>query len=637
VARRLGVPVETVRTRLKRALAHLKRRLDHEHGGDRRSWVLALLPLASLHAEAAAGAGATLGALIMSTKAKAAAGIVVLLILAATVLVWRLTGPHIAPPDKPARERARSPDPEPPGEAPPPVAPPAAVAHVVRGEVVDEEGKPVADASVAIVAVEDPFGDGDTLRLGNYYGRRFPTDASGALGAELPGPRRVMVYPLPTPGFQPDEGQERWVDTPATGLRITGTRMPTALVRVRVTDLSTGKRLPRFVCAFTGPEFGYLHKSAVEGVLEVRLRLAKESGEATVKVTLIDPKRPEPVTREVTLRTGEERELSLSFKSGERILGVVFDSAGNPVRDAIVFFGNQIRARGDEPFKPFDMRRIRDGATTGEGGRFELAGDGREVTVWHPELSPVTVPLVEATQITLPPRSAIRGRLLDAAGKPVVGIEVAMDRVRKATTDEEGRFTFDKVAAGVRGLMLPGKRFAGARVEPGETAEVELSAGIEKVSFTLVTGEEPYAGPERRSMGVLVGLADVFTLHPFRLEPGQKAFEATGVPAGEYLLLSSGGLVAKLAVTGPEATVDLGDADLTVTGKPGTRVYVVPRDCADELSQLLGGRVAPRAIEASGEARFSPLPKGRYAVGIDRLGIFATVDVAGPGARVALP
>ena len=45
IATRLGIPINTVRSRLQRGSAALRSRLDEEHG-DRRRWVLALLPLA---------------------------------------------------------------------------------------------------------------------------------------------------------------------------------------------------------------------------------------------------------------------------------------------------------------------------------------------------------------------------------------------------------------------------------------------------------------------------------------------------------------------------------------------------------------------------------------------------------------
>jgi RNA polymerase sigma-70 factor (ECF subfamily) len=44
IARRMGVPVATVRTRIGRALERLRERLDREYG-DRRSWIVALAPL----------------------------------------------------------------------------------------------------------------------------------------------------------------------------------------------------------------------------------------------------------------------------------------------------------------------------------------------------------------------------------------------------------------------------------------------------------------------------------------------------------------------------------------------------------------------------------------------------------------
>ncbi len=46
VAARMGVPVETVRTRLKRGMALLRESLDRRNGGDRSAWTSALLPLA---------------------------------------------------------------------------------------------------------------------------------------------------------------------------------------------------------------------------------------------------------------------------------------------------------------------------------------------------------------------------------------------------------------------------------------------------------------------------------------------------------------------------------------------------------------------------------------------------------------
>ncbi|MEO0650725.1 MAG: sigma-70 family RNA polymerase sigma factor, partial [Planctomycetota bacterium] len=49
VARRLGLELESVKSRKKRALARLRERLDSEYGGDRGAWMAALAPLAWPH------------------------------------------------------------------------------------------------------------------------------------------------------------------------------------------------------------------------------------------------------------------------------------------------------------------------------------------------------------------------------------------------------------------------------------------------------------------------------------------------------------------------------------------------------------------------------------------------------------
>ncbi|MHC5021507.1 MAG: sigma-70 family RNA polymerase sigma factor [Planctomycetota bacterium] len=69
IAERLGIPVETVRTRLKRAVAELREQLDARHDGDRAAWTTALLPLAGAEPAATAAAGATAGAATVATAA----------------------------------------------------------------------------------------------------------------------------------------------------------------------------------------------------------------------------------------------------------------------------------------------------------------------------------------------------------------------------------------------------------------------------------------------------------------------------------------------------------------------------------------------------------------------------------------
>lgn len=114
IARHDEIPVSTVRTRLRRGLEQLRGKLDVIHGGDRKSWCLALAPLAGLEfssSAAAAGAAATgasaaagaagvsagassplsavlTGGLVMAAKIKVA-GVAIIVLVTAGV-VWQL-------------------------------------------------------------------------------------------------------------------------------------------------------------------------------------------------------------------------------------------------------------------------------------------------------------------------------------------------------------------------------------------------------------------------------------------------------------------------------------------------------------------------------------------------------------------
>ena len=92
IAARLGVPVETVRTRLKRAFARLRTTLDAEHGGDRRSWTLALVPVLGFDAGGAAEARALLDAPVRAAARTLAAAGAALALMAAGVLLWSSDG-----------------------------------------------------------------------------------------------------------------------------------------------------------------------------------------------------------------------------------------------------------------------------------------------------------------------------------------------------------------------------------------------------------------------------------------------------------------------------------------------------------------------------------------------------------------
>lgn len=97
VAERLGMPLETVKTRIQRGLRILRRRLDNANGGSRKKWCLALAPLAGLKLTAgtAAAAGTAIGVetgsfgfLFMLAKLKV--GIAAALLVGLSVTLYQL-------------------------------------------------------------------------------------------------------------------------------------------------------------------------------------------------------------------------------------------------------------------------------------------------------------------------------------------------------------------------------------------------------------------------------------------------------------------------------------------------------------------------------------------------------------------
>ncbi len=112
IARRDGVPVKTVKTRLARGLNELRARFDREHGGDRTSWALLLVPwIVRPHSTAA-----LLGALLMNAKVKVVCAIVVL--IGAIALTFEFAAPRAAEPTNREASAATKPSIEPPNVAP---------------------------------------------------------------------------------------------------------------------------------------------------------------------------------------------------------------------------------------------------------------------------------------------------------------------------------------------------------------------------------------------------------------------------------------------------------------------------------------------------------------------------------------
>jgi protocatechuate 3,4-dioxygenase beta subunit len=119
IARKLGVPSTTVWNQLRRALQLLRERLDAEHDGDRRAWLLPLVPFAEgtngvplagpvVPASAVSASTVGIGVFAMTMKAKLMAAIGVLLAVTGALALWATRDPVPANPEAASKVAERA-------------------------------------------------------------------------------------------------------------------------------------------------------------------------------------------------------------------------------------------------------------------------------------------------------------------------------------------------------------------------------------------------------------------------------------------------------------------------------------------------------------------------------------------------
>ncbi len=348
-----------------------------------------------------------------------------------------------------------------------PVAPRSAVP--LRGVVVDERGRPVADVEVSTRRPDSPAGSGPATRTdreGRFTlgepdgwfvslalrladGSSF--DAAVPLGTD---PLVRIVVPLTT--ALRVTILDEVTDEPVPGVEVSLVRdgpLPSgawgADARGVVTDAAGKARIPAVPGSVSYYSFrigkrsvAFLHASEVED-------------EHVAVVPGSDLGSPYAV--------GEERDVLVHWRQGSVVTGRVVFEDGTPA------VGARVRTSAGT------FHRGQGSATAGEDGRFRLQG------VVPPQAGPVEGPLgvraslagyasasltlatvepsgLPATQdvgdLVLRRFGVVRGRVVDADSKPVAGATLFVERAPAddgSTTDEEGKFTVvvgERIASG---------------------------------------------------------------------------------------------------------------------------------------------------------------------------------------------
>ena len=502
IARRLGVPKETVRTRLKRALLLLRQQLDRHHG--RATWGALLLPFVEpagpLLATATAVEAFTAGALLMTTKYQVAAGAVALA-GAMMFALWALQSPptNLSPPQpaapaavEPARGDAGAPaqpatTPE-VGAAPERTAAPpldgattgALLLHVVWGD----DKTPAEDVAYKL------FRGGDDELFGQPRAR---TDADG--DARFTGllPGRVFAELM-----RPDAGNDGFARAEIVAGQETRVEVTLPLGMTAVGRVVDGGGAPIadaevLACGWGGGETLPIGRSDADGRFRLRGIATHCHIGARAHGFAASP------LRQFTGSEGGTVEFVLVLEQpGAELIGTVLDAEERPVAGAAVAAGRKDNGNiklpdGASALPPQPQRTY----TAADGtfalhslavGTVPLAVRAQGLSSWS---GPVELRAGPQNRVTVRLLAGVTllGTVVDADGVALAGMDVdigdwsALDH-RSVSTLEDGSFRIDGLAAGTLKLQVRGRQGQLSRelqASPGETLRCDLALprGIE--------------------------------------------------------------------------------------------------------------------------------------------------------------
>ena len=560
LAERLGIPASTVRSRLSRATARVRRSLDERWGGDRGAWapaVLAIPQTAPPKSPASIGWKALLVA-VMSKKI--VVGVVAVL---AAALWWTSsrngtpTATATAEPTEDTsalaarRHAARS-------ENPPDARP-----GTVTGQVLDADTQKPLAGSVILLA---PASGSTALhRHGKSLASipRTRTNADGEFSIEdVPAGRyRITATAL---GYLPARRGNLEVragdDPSSTVLKLSpggnllegtisdigGGPVEGALVRVQKRDGSSSRSNPAIAYGTMSDDEGHYQVTVPDGYWNV----TAGGQDYTEK------------SRRVRLKKGPGR-ADFSLVPGATIHGRVVSEAGKPVPGARVGFdvfqrvGAGYSMRGSKPHQH---------ATTDDQGRFELSPlEPGEYTLFAnakglassapPVVLAALAEEVTGIEVVMVPAYDASGFIVDSSddNKGIGGVDiVAMtldQRQLFAVTQPDGYFELHGLTPGSHMVAIEGPGVIPSAFEHSVNIEDhdvnDLLFEVERGQTVRGRIEPPMAGNVkvdlRRSKGGLeVMLQSKKVAHTQTPLDDSGTFVIEGVPAGEWKVVATG-------------------------------------------------------------------------------------------------
>jgi RNA polymerase sigma-70 factor (ECF subfamily) len=492
IARRLGIPAGTVRSRLHEALERLRVRLDALHRGDRRSWILALAPIARGPAPVPA---VSLLALVCAIIA-----------LTALVIVWSVAtkrtedGARTDTKDRaPAAQGARA---TPSSTArsedvPGWIAQSGASQRHVAG-IVLAGGKPFAGAEVRLTS--------DLARTGLVPVLERRTGADGRFDFGLQPPREIELGAA-APGLlaavEHIDLRDPTANPASDALELT-LRPCVASLYGMVTDASGDP----IASAELLREDVIGTRSDATGAYEVCMRPVANSREQLRLV--VRAHGFGSMLIEVGLAGREHHDVVLTPEAV--IDGRARTAEGTPVANARIWI-----ERADSQTRRETEQTARLVAVTDSGGRFRFdglaggphrVGGGGHAHTATPLVITVSSGSTRSIEVTMVPSAIVRGRVV-RAGSGIGGarIGIAGADSDSARSQSDGTFVLDRVPPGTISFVVSPYRVRAPQsgvIAPGENPPVTIEveplgrvSGVVRWHGEPVPGARVCAGPNR--------------------------------------------------------------------------------------------------------------------------------------------
>jgi RNA polymerase sigma-70 factor (ECF subfamily) len=459
IAARCGEPVETVRTRLKRAVERLRRRMEVELGDDRDAWLLLLWGHCAPPKPTGTGAPplSAAGGLAMGAATKVSAAAAAAIVLAA--LAWTVTrsgsestvptaasgtsDAHAGPHTPRIRAVAAAAD-----AAPAPSASPDGAVDLASadrdldlcGVVVDSDGKPVAGAGLTVVS--HPWRRLMLLTADGYFETRDGASTKSAVDGSFlvrltrgqSAALRVRAEGFAVATFVSLQAGERTRLVLARAVRLVVHAKDEA-------DRPVADAVVDANCYGLGAADGFEFRAGARTGADGTAVLEGLPAGRTVSITVDHAGLARCRLRPAMPATGE-RDVTAILVAGTTVTGRVTDAVtGHAIAGARVAFD-------------WTMERS---VTSDAEGRYEFAGhvgaDGTTVHATAPGYARArqSIDAAKETDIALSPGDAIVGRVVDPHGAPVARALVSAIASRdhgdaqitstsSGTSGDDGRF-----------------------------------------------------------------------------------------------------------------------------------------------------------------------------------------------------